>query len=265
MSSSYRSTAVAAAGACSLSCWLAAQAQEVYWQPQVSLTGTYNTNVELSPLASDKVSSQGYIGDAASLIGIATPTSQTTLRPDIRYEYYPQDKSVDRLEGFLDLNSQFSWQRDRFTMLGRADRLTDLSAEQPEAQFNQVNPGLPTTPTTGRVIANETRNEIYLVPDYSHALTPLTNLGLSATYQHLSYSPDDAFDHVDYNYYQGRPFVDYQYNERTLFTVGVFASHFSAMNIDSTSKDYGGDIEMRYNWSPIFRSTMEVLYQRTTL
>ncbi|HEY3785408.1 MAG TPA: hypothetical protein VGL55_09020 [Steroidobacteraceae bacterium] len=265
MSSSYRNLTAFGAGLCSLSCWMAVHAQEVYWQPQATLTGTYNTNVELTPVAAEKQSAEGYIGDLASLIGIATPTSQTTLRPDIRYEYYPQDTSLDRLEGFLDVNSQFSWQRDRFSLLGRADRLTDLSAEQPDPQFNQVNPGLPTTPTTGRVVANEVRNEIYIVPNYSHSLTPLSSIGLSGTYQRLSYSPDDVFDHVDYNYYQGRPFVDFAYNQRTLITFGAFASHFEATNIDSVSKDFGGDVEVRYNWSPIFRSTVELLYQRTTI
>jgi len=265
MSSSYRNVAALAAGIGSLSCWMAVHAQELYWQPQVSVTGTYNTNVELTPLAADKQSAEGYIGDLASVIGIATPTSQTTLRPDVRYEYYPQDSSLNRLEAFLDVNSQFSWQRDRFSILARADRLTDLSAEQPDAQFNPVNPGLPTTPTTGRVIANQTRNEIYIVPSYSHSLTPLSDLGLSATYQRMSFSPDDRFDHVDYNYYQGRPYYDFQYSQRTLITVGAFASHYDAVNVDSVSKDYGGDVEVRHDWSPIFRSTVEVLYQRTTL
>src|SRR5579862_9034725 len=171
MSSSSRNVPVRsgglAAGAsalCSLLSSHTATAAEWYVQPNATLQGSYSTNVELSPIAGQQPNSAGYSADAGSIIGAITPTSQTLIRPDIRYQYYPSDHSLDRLEAFLDLRSAFTYERDRFTFLGRFDRKDDLSAEIPEAQFNSVNPEVPNSPATGHVSPGVVRNYFYLLP-----------------------------------------------------------------------------------------------------
>lgn len=240
-------------------------AAEVFVQPGASITAEHDSNVELSPLAVNKQSATGYNADISTLIGIATPDSQTTLRPDLKYEYFPTDRSLNRLEGRLDLNTQFKWQRDKFTMLGRFDRRDDLNAEIADAVYNPVNPELPTPPGTGHVSLGIVRNDLLLLPDYSHSLTPLSNIGIAGTYEHLKYSPDDPFDHVEFNYYQAKPYYDYALSARAQLSFGVFASRYDAQNIVSRSTAYGTEMDMRYMWSPTWRGTLDLLYQQTTI
>ncbi len=55
-----------------------AGAAEIYYQPIVQLSTAYNTNLDLTPIASEKRSAEGYYADAATTVGIATPTTETT-------------------------------------------------------------------------------------------------------------------------------------------------------------------------------------------
>src|SRR5579872_3161171 len=273
MSSSSHSSSsrarVLAASAVAGAAWLAfspaSPAAEWYLQPMGALSGSYNTNVELTPVAADRINSSGFFADAASLIGIVTPTSQTTIKPDVRYEYFPQDSGLNRLEAFLDVNSQATFQRDRVSVLGRFDRRDDLNAEAPEAQFNQVTPGVPITPSTGHVNVGVVRDNLYVTPTYEHNLAALSGLGISGTLQHLTYSPDIPQDFVNFNYYQANPYYFWKYSQRMDVQVGLLGSRYDALNIDSKTTAYGTQVGVRYAWSPIWRTDFEGLYQRTDI
>ncbi len=56
-------------------------------------------------------SSTGYVGSLADIIGIATPLTQTTIKPRLDYRDYPNDSSDNRLEGYLDFDSSYKSQR----------------------------------------------------------------------------------------------------------------------------------------------------------
>jgi len=119
-----------------------AGAAEIYYQPLLQLSTQYNTNLDLTPIASEKRSGEGYYADAATTFGIATPTTETTLQPRVLYNYYPSATDRDRLEAFLNGNGRYSWQRDRFNWYGTFDHRDDVNAEQPgAADNNTVNPG----------------------------------------------------------------------------------------------------------------------------
>src|SRR5512140_3272640 len=105
--STLRAAAVVAATVAATSLATAAGAAEVYYQPIVSLTTAYNTNVDLEP--TNRQGAEGYFADAATNIGIATQRSETTLQPRLLYNYYPSASQRNRLEGFLNLNSRYSW------------------------------------------------------------------------------------------------------------------------------------------------------------
>src|SRR5579871_6911285 len=97
MSLSYRNrgaVAAAAGVAGMLSAAGAADAAEIYYQPIVQVSTAYNTNVELENV--DQQSAEGYYADAATLIGIATPTSETTIEPRLLYNYYPTIDGLNR-------------------------------------------------------------------------------------------------------------------------------------------------------------------------
>ena len=161
------------------SLWLgAASAAEYYVQPIASVSSAYNTNVELARAPAPRNSAVGYFADAQSIIGIATPTSETTLIPRLLYNFYPTQKDLDRLEAFLSLNGRYTWQRDRLTLSGYFDRRDDLNAETPSADYNPNSPG--TTSTTGRINLGTVRDFADFQPNYAHYLTPLSQIGVAA-------------------------------------------------------------------------------------
>src|SRR3982074_639282 len=69
----------AAAGAAAAALATAAGAADVYYQPIVTLSSAYNTNIDLDPVT--RTRAVGYFADAATNIGIATPQSETNLQP----------------------------------------------------------------------------------------------------------------------------------------------------------------------------------------
>lgn len=241
-----------------------AGAADVYYQPIVSVATSANTNVDLD--RTTRTFAEGYFADAATLIGIATPTSETTLMPRLLYNYYPTQTNLNRLEGFLSLNSRYSWRRDRLNITGFYDHRDDFNAEQPSADFNPVTPGVGgTTPTTGHIAFGTTRNYVVLDPTYSHLITPLSSIGVAAEYQRLSYSPDDTTSHVDYNYYRGRAFYAWTISPRADAAIGGFASKYIASNIDSQSTSGGAQFDLGYNWTQAIHSDLSVLAQQTKL
>jgi len=84
-------------------------AAQVYWQPSASISAEENSNLDLQPPPVG--STAGYLADAATVIGIATPNSDTTLRPRLDYRDYPTDPQDNRLEEYLEANSSYRSQR----------------------------------------------------------------------------------------------------------------------------------------------------------
>lgn len=251
-------TVIAAAGCTT------AGAAEVYYQPIASLSSAYNSNTNLEPGGSR--SAVGYFADAATNIGIATKRSDTFLQPRLTYNYYPSLTNRNRLEGFLNLNSRYSWQRDRLTLSGFFDHRDDVNAEQPAADYNNVNPGVgSTTSTTGRTRIGVTRNYTILDPTFNHQLTPLSSIGVAAEYQRMDYSPSDTSNHIDFNYYVGRVFYAKTIDQRTDFNIGAYGSKYVSGSIDSHSNSGGLQLSGGYNWSPVLRSDLTVQLQRTKL
>jgi hypothetical protein len=236
-------------------------AAEVFYQPVVTLSTAYNSNLDLEP--TNRRSGEGYFADVATLIGIATPTSQTTLQPRLVYNYYPSQTDRNRLEEFLNLNSTHSWRRDRFSITGFFDHRDDVNAEQPTAEVNPVNPGVGnTTPATGQIQVGTTRNWLVVDPTYSHLITPLSSIGVGAEYQRLTFNPQDTSGHIDFNYYLAKVFYAWTYSQRTDFTVSAFGSRYLAGSIDSNSTSGGVTGEMKYSWTQTLQSNLSTSYER---
>ncbi len=244
------------------SLWLgAASAAEYYVQPIASVSSAYNTNVELARAPAPRNSAVGYFADAQSIIGIATPTSDTTLIPRLLYNFYPTQKDLDRLEAFLSLNGRYTWQRDRLTLSGYFDRRDDLNAETPSADYNPNSPG--TTSTTGRINLGTVRDFADFQPNYAHYLTPLSQIGVAGEYQRAHFSPDDAFGHVNYNYYLGRGYYTYTFSPRLETSFSGFGSRYRATNIDSVSTSGGAGGSATYAWTQTWSTTVNAGLQHT--
>src|SRR5262249_7315193 len=137
-------------------------AAQVYIQPVVTLSEQYDSNLDLAP--DEQQANIGYLADVATLFGFASPNSDTSIRPRLRYWQYPDETILNRLEAMLDLNSSYSTARSRFNVFGRFDHLNDTEAEIPSAVYNDVTPAAPTITQTGVIALNVTRNNYWLSP-----------------------------------------------------------------------------------------------------
>src|ERR1700680_1234473 len=77
-----------------------AEAAEVYFQPKAEVATEVDTNRNLVSGGS-KQTVEGYAAEVGGLWGIGTPTSDTTIRPDVRFTDYAKAKEHD-LHGLLD-------------------------------------------------------------------------------------------------------------------------------------------------------------------
>jgi hypothetical protein len=238
-----------------------AHAAQVYVQPIISTQVQSSTNLGLDPGVDDRTES--YSADAATLIGIATPSSDTTLKPRLQYRDYSDASRRDRLEAFLDLSTLYTGQRSSFLMFGRYEHRDEANAEKSAAQFDDVTPDAPTDPETGRIQNGATRDMVLLAPTYKYKLTQRTDIGASATVQTLDYSPDDVSRHVDYRYYEGKGFVGWELSQRTSLSLGGYASKYEAENIDATTDSVGASAEFEWDWSAVLESSLALVYQRS--
>jgi hypothetical protein len=236
---------------------------EIYYQPVVQVSSAYNTNVLLEP--GSHQSAESYYADASTLIGIATPNAETSITPRLLYNYYPTLSGLNRLEGFLSLNSRYNWRRDSFNINGFFDHRDDNNAAQPAAtEANPTQPGIgTTTPSSGRVNTSTTRDWLILEPKFSHLVTPLSSIGVAGQYQRLDYSNTDQSGHIPFNYYLGRVFYTWTQNQRSDFTVSAFGAKYLAGTIDSTSTTGGVSGAMKYSWTQTLQSDLSASYDRT--
>ncbi len=241
-------------------------AAQVYVQPVASISAETNSNLDLVPASQGPAQNvEGYIADAAALIGIATPDSDTTIRPRIDYRDYPGASYDDRLEGDLDLNSAFRSQRSKGSVYFGLQRRDEFNAELNSALYNPYGPVPPTSPETGRTVKGASRESLIFLPDYSYNITPLTAAGVSGIYQKLSYSPADAFSGVDFDYYQGKAYLRWTLDQKSDLSVGAYGSKYQASRIDSQATAAGASLTLDTNWSPLLSTNASVVYQRTNI
>lgn len=238
-------------------------AAEVYVQPTASLSAEYDSNLDLDTTGIQ--SNQGYTADAATLIGIATPDTDTTIKPRLRYEDFPQETSLSRLEAMLDFNSRYTSTRSNFLIFGRFDHLNELEAEIPSAVYNDVNPVSPTSPQTGEVNVGVTRDNFIVEPKYSYNITPLVSIGASSVLETLSYSHINSNNLIDFNYYQGQVFVSQSLGARASISLGEYVARYQARNLDSNATSTGETVDFDYRWSPVIRGEMSLVYQASNI
>lgn len=239
-------------------------AAQVYVQPIVSTQAQTHSNLGLDP-DGETISAEGFFADAAAVIGIATPSSDTTIKPRLLYRKYPDVPRLDRLEGMLDFATLYRGQRGSFSMFGRMEHRDEVNAERSDAQFDEVTPDSPTGPETGRITIGATRDVLMLVPTYKYELTQRTDIGVTATVQAVDYSPDDSTSHVDFDYYEGKGFVGWELSQRTKLSLGGFVSKYEATNIDALVDSYGASAEFGWDWSALLKSSLALVYQRSDI
>jgi hypothetical protein len=241
----------------------AARAADVYIQPAGSLTVTGDTNLDLDP--GQKTRTEGNLVSASSIIGIATPDSDSYIRPRVEYRNYPEDSGDDRVEGYLDFNSTFRTLRSSTAVYGSLEHLDELNAELPSALYDNLNPVSPTSPDTGKAVIGATRDSALVVPNYNFRYSPLLGFGVSGLYQRIDYSPNDSFSHVDFAYYFGKASATYTLSPRSELSIGAFDSKYEATRYFSDARGAGGTLDLDTNWTPLFSTTGSVVVEHVAV
>jgi hypothetical protein len=80
-----------------------------------------NRNLAIDPANEEDI--LGYILDLEGVWSYLTPTSDTLVRPRLRFQHYPDNKEIQRSEQFLDLRTrnQFT-ERSRWDVCGATTR-----------------------------------------------------------------------------------------------------------------------------------------------
>jgi hypothetical protein len=237
-------------------------AAEVYYQPIVSVSAEADSNLDLDPGVKQWV--EGYVADAAALIGIASPNSETLIKPRIIYREYPQDSADDRAEGHLDFNTDYRTQRSNASLAGSIQHVDEFNAEQTAATYNDVNPGLPIGPDTGKVTSGSTRDSAFLAPKYLYNITPIIGAGVTGQYQIVNYSPSDE-NHNDFEYYQGRAYLRWAFSQISDVQLGGFASKFDATHLQDTETGSGATLDLNSAWTPLWSTKESLVFQHTII
>lgn len=237
-------------------------AAEVYYQPVVTLSAESDSNLDLD--TGKQPETQGYIADLATIIGIDTPDSTTTIRPRIVYRDYPQDTGDNRLEGYLDFNWDYRSQRSHATVSGSLQHLDEFNAEFTAALFNDINPVQPGA-DTGRTVVGSTRDSAIVTPKYVYSFSPTLGGGVSGQYQITTYSPSGDTSHLNFDYYQGRAFLNWDSSQRSQWAFGGFGSKFQTKDVFSEATGSGALVDLTTNWTALLTSTAELLLQHTSV
>jgi hypothetical protein len=242
---------------------VAAHAAEVFVQPSGYVGAESNSNLDLTPGGQPEVN--GYLANLASLIGIATPNSSTTIKPRVDYRNYPDDAGDNRVEEFLDFNSFYKAQRSTASISGTLEHRDEATAELNQATYDEVNPNQPTAPQTGHIVNGATRDSAYILPSYTYSLAPRLAVGVQGLYQKVNYSPNDDARYVDFDYYQGKAYLVWTLNQKSDLTFGGYGNKYNATRFDSKATAEGGSVDFNTTWTPLFSTRASVVLQRSDI
>ena len=273
MLSSYRKSSrvrTAVAGACAAATLAAVPTgivfgAQTYVTPQAELRVENNDNFDLTPDGSSDSDVYGYIADLQALIGIATPRSDTSIRPRIRLQEYPDREDIEKLEAFFDLRSKYEWERSDLLTLARYSRQDSYNADRQSGEFDPLNPEDPDVLDSSQTLVGETRTRVELRPTFTHSLTERTRLGILAEYQAVRYDSDGPDEQTDYDYLLGQGFVSWALDPRSDLSVGAYAAKYEATDDSSETDTLGGSVGYAYRWSEVAGLQTELFYEENDI
>ena len=239
-----------------------ALAADTYVQPQVELRAESNDNFNFGPGGSSGSTVYGYIADLQALIGIATPRSDTSIRPRLRFQEYPERDDLERFEAFLDLRSLYRWERSRLLMIGRYSRQDTYNAETPGGEFDPLDPNDPANADTGTILVGETRDRYRFEPEFTFELTERTQAGVAANYQAVRYDSGAVQTRIEYDYFGGDGFVRWALDPRSDLTVGAFVNRYESTNDTTETDAYGGRVGYEFRWSEVAGVGFDIVYEQ---
>lgn len=238
-----------------------AMAADTYVQPQAEVRAEINDNINLVPGGSSDSDVDGYIADLQALIGIATPRSDTSIRPRVRIQEYPDRDEFARVEAFFDLRSVYRGERSQWLAIGRYSRQDSYNAELPSGEFDPIDPNDPANPDSGTRLVGETRNRFQIQPEFTYALTARTQVGVAARYEAVRYDSGVALARVDYNFFGGSGFISWSLDPRSDFIVGALVNRYETTDDTTETDAYGGRLGYQFRWSEVMGVGVEIVYE----
>jgi hypothetical protein len=244
----------------------AAQAQETWIQPEISLRAEQNTNRNLSTVSQNEQDIAGYVLDGTFNWGYVTPTSNTRLRPRLRLQRYPDRSDVNSSEQFLDFNTRYqSSERTTLSLVARYSRRDAFNSELAAAEFDEFDPEDPEVEDTGLVIGANTRTLVRLRPQFQHDLTPLSSIRLQAILRSTRF--DDEVERQQVNFDYGEFGADWvrRVDQRNRIAVGPYVSRYETRDDRNTTDSVGANLEWTRDWTPLFETTFVLTVEHTDI
>ena len=224
------------------------RAAQTYVQPQVDLRAEGNDNWDLTPGGSSDSDVYGFIADLQALFGVATQRSDTSVRPRIRLQEYPDREDVSGFEGFLDLRSQYRWQTSDFLVNVRYSHQDLYNAELPRGEeiFDPLDPNFGSDAESGRTIVGETRDRLRVTPVYTYEVSERLSIGANANLDASRYNTDLR---DDYDYWNLGAFTSWALNPRTSIGADVYTTRFETTENTNQTDGYGVGVSFVHRYS----------------
>lgn len=239
-----------------------ASAADVRTEPRVDLRVEHNDNLDLDPVTTSDSDVTGYIAEADLLMGIATPRGETSLRPRVRLQDYPDREDFERFEGFLDMLSRYEWQRSNFNFIGNFAHQDLANFDTPGGGFDPLDPGAG-DPGGGGEAVGQTRTSLGLAPTFEHQLTERAKLGVGVDYLITRFDADEGeSNRTDYDYGVFDGYFTWALNPSSDFTAGAYVSRYEAEDDVEVTDAVGGRLGYTYRWSPTDGLEATINYER---
>jgi hypothetical protein len=248
--------------AASLSSALPASGADVRTEPRMDLRVEYNDNLNLDPVTTPDSEVTGYIAEADLLMGIATPRGETSLRPRVRFQDYPDREDFERFEGFLDMLSRYEWERSTFDFAGNFAHQDLFNFDTQGGGSDPLDPD-DGDPGGGGEAIGQTRTSLGLAPRFQHRVTQRASLGLGFDFLKTSFDADEGeSNRTDYDYGVVDGFATWALSPSSDLTAGVYASRYEAEDEVEVTDALGGRIGYTYRWSATDGLEATINYER---
>lgn len=256
MSSSFRKSLELCLGIATVTAGIAlplaaASGAQTFVQPQLDLRTEAHDNFDLLPDGTPDGDIYGFVADASAVIGIATPRSETTLRPRVKLQEYPDRDDLERIEGFLDLRSGYAWERADFLLIGRYAHQDLYNTETLSGEFDPLDPNFDGSADSSRVVVGETRTRFEVAPSLEYQLTERVRGGVAVGYEDVDFDADGPSTQTDYDFGQAKLSLSWALTQLSQIGVDTYVTRYQAKD-DSTETDaYGAGLSYNYQWSEV--------------
>jgi hypothetical protein len=244
-----------------------AMAADVSYNPFFEARAETNTNRNLSPTEDEERDATGYIGELGLLMTARTPRSDTRIRPKIRVQDYDDTSKLEKVEGFLELYSEYRQERGQFDVSLEASHEDLYNAELGDAAFPDVDPTDPTSPESGNLDAGETRDRVRVMPRYTHEVSERSSLGGDIVYEAAYYDADPGveLDATDYQFGKLDAWYGWKMSPTSDLRIGPYASVFEGEDDANDYDAYGVEVGYQHSWSERTMMDLELSYEQNDI